>query len=66
MSTADDLRAAQREAQLAAEELAERYEEINLLYAIGEIIGRTVSLEDAAAIILREIAETVGARRGVI
>ncbi|HKS07550.1 MAG TPA: GAF domain-containing SpoIIE family protein phosphatase [Gemmatimonadaceae bacterium] len=66
MSTADDLRAAQREAELAAEELAERYEEINLLYAIGEIIGRTVSLEDAASIILKEIAETVGARRGVI
>jgi sigma-B regulation protein RsbU (phosphoserine phosphatase) len=62
----DDLRAAQREAELAAEELAERYEEINLLYTIGEIIGRTVSLEDAAAIILKEIAETVGARRGVI
>lgn len=66
MSDPNALRAAQREAELAAEELAERYEEINLLYAIGEIIGRTVSLEDAAAIILKEIAETVGARRGVI
>ena len=66
MNDADALDAVQREAQLAAEELAERYEEINLLYAIGEILGRTVTLEEAAAIILREIAETVGARRGVI
>ena len=50
----------------AAQELAERYEEINLLYSIGEILGRTVSLDDAAKTILNEISETVGARRGAI
>ena len=50
----------------AANELAERYEEINLLYTITEILGRTVSLEEAAATILKEISETVGARRGSI
>jgi sigma-B regulation protein RsbU (phosphoserine phosphatase) len=66
VNSPDALAAAQREAQLAADELAERYEEINLLYAIGEIFGRTVSLDDAAPVILREIAETVGARRGAI
>jgi sigma-B regulation protein RsbU (phosphoserine phosphatase) len=54
------------EVEHAANELAERYEEINLLYTISEILGRTLSLEEAAAIILREISETVGARRASI
>ncbi|HEY3288247.1 MAG TPA: GAF domain-containing SpoIIE family protein phosphatase [Gemmatimonadaceae bacterium] len=56
----------QLEVSHAAQDLAERYEEINLLYSIGEILGRTVSLEDAAKVILNEISETVGARRGAI
>ena len=59
------LRGAQ-EVNHAALELAERYEEINLLYTIGEILGRTVTLEEAAATILTEISETVGARRSSI
>ncbi len=50
----------------ASRELAERYEEINLLYTMSEILGRTVSLPETAATILREICETVGARRGAI
>jgi sigma-B regulation protein RsbU (phosphoserine phosphatase) len=50
----------------ASRELAERYEEINLLYTISEILGRTVSLQETAATILRELSETVGARRGAI
>lgn len=54
------------EVEHAAMELAERYEEINLLYTIGEILGRTVTLEDAAATILTEISETVGARHASI
>ncbi len=54
------------ELENAARELAERYEEINLLYTISEILGRTVSLDRAAETILREVSETVGARRGVI
>ncbi|MGH7720996.1 MAG: GAF domain-containing protein, partial [Gemmatimonadaceae bacterium] len=54
------------EVEHAATELAERYEEINLLYTITEILGRTVSMEEAAATILKEISETVGARRGCI
>ena len=37
------------EVEHAASELAERYEEINLLYTISEILGRTVTLEEAAA-----------------
>jgi sigma-B regulation protein RsbU (phosphoserine phosphatase) len=59
------LRGAQ-EVDHAAIELAERYEEINLLYTIGEILGRTVTLEDAATTILIEISETVGARHASI
>ena len=54
------------EIERTASELAERYEEINLLYTISEILGRTVSLDEASATILREVSETVGARRGAI
>jgi sigma-B regulation protein RsbU (phosphoserine phosphatase) len=54
------------EVEHAARELAERYEEINLLYTTSEILGRTVSLQEAAATILHEISETVGARRASI
>jgi sigma-B regulation protein RsbU (phosphoserine phosphatase) len=54
------------EVEQAAMELAERYEEINLLYTTSEILGRTVSLGEAAQTILTEISETVGARRAAI
>jgi sigma-B regulation protein RsbU (phosphoserine phosphatase) len=54
------------EVEHAANELAERYEEINLLYTTSEILGRTVSLNEAAKTILHEISETVGARRASI
>ncbi|HEU4632146.1 MAG TPA: GAF domain-containing SpoIIE family protein phosphatase [Gemmatimonadaceae bacterium] len=54
------------EVEQAAMELAERYEEINLLYTTSEILGRTVSLGEAAQIILTDISETVGARRAAI
>ena len=54
------------EVEHAAKELAERYEEINLLYTTSEILGRTVRLEEAAATILTEISETVGARKASI
>ena len=52
------------EVEHAANELAERYEEINLLYTITEILGRSVALEEVAATILREVCETVGAGLG--
>ncbi|MBI3790701.1 MAG: SpoIIE family protein phosphatase [Gemmatimonadetes bacterium] len=57
---------AARELEQAARELAERYEEINLLYTINEILGRTVALDEAAQIILQELLDTVGARRGAL
>jgi phosphoserine phosphatase RsbU/P len=54
------------EVEHAAEELAERYEEINLLYTISEILGRTTSVEEASTAILGELSQTVGARRASI
>ncbi len=54
------------EVEHAANELAERYEEINLLYTISEILGRTVSLDEATKRILVEVSETVGARRASV
>ena len=54
------------EVEHAAHELSERYEEINLLYTISEILGRAVTLEETAATILTEISETVGAGRAAI
>jgi phosphoserine phosphatase RsbU/P len=54
------------EVEHAANELAERYEEINLLYSISEILGRAVTLDETARTILAEISGTVGARRGAI
>ena len=55
-----------REAELATRQLIESWEEINLLYSIGEILGRTVNLSGAATTILKEICETVGAGLGAI
>jgi sigma-B regulation protein RsbU (phosphoserine phosphatase) len=54
------------EANLAARELIERFEEINLLYSIGETLGRTVGLERSARAIVDEIALTVGVRRAAL
>ncbi|AMW05037.1 PP2C family protein-serine/threonine phosphatase [Gemmatimonas phototrophica] len=54
-----------RERDGATRELAERYEEINLLYAIGELLGGTTSVEDVADTLLVELATTVGAKRAV-
>ncbi|MBA3657251.1 MAG: SpoIIE family protein phosphatase [Gemmatimonadaceae bacterium] len=54
------------EVEHTAQELSDRFEEISLLYTIGEILGRTVSLKDAAETILNEIAEIVGSTTGAI
>jgi phosphoserine phosphatase RsbU/P len=56
----------ERQRAHVADELAGRYEEIELLYAISEILGRTVRLEEAAQIIVREVSAVVGARRASI
>ena len=54
------------EVEHAANELAERYEEINLLYTTSEILGRTVSLREAAATILRDFLVTDQERLRVV
>ncbi|HEX9106249.1 MAG TPA: GAF domain-containing protein, partial [Longimicrobiales bacterium] len=55
--------AAEDEARSAAREISEKYEEINLLYSISEILGSVLRLEDAAGRILTEVADVLGARR---
>jgi len=54
---------ATRAAAYLAAELAARYEEIDLLYTIGELLGRAHPVEEVAAVILREVTAVVGARR---
>ncbi len=49
----------------ATAELVERYEEISLLYTIGELLGGTTSVERVADTLLRELAMTVGATSAV-
>jgi sigma-B regulation protein RsbU (phosphoserine phosphatase) len=56
----------ERQRAFLADELASRYEEIDLLYAISEILGRTTRLDEAAQTIVREVSSVVGARRASI
>lgn len=56
----------EHQADQLSDELTRRYEEIDLLYGLSEVFGRTVGLEDAAAFIVREVSEVVGARRASI
>jgi phosphoserine phosphatase RsbU/P len=56
----------ERQRALLADELASRYEEIDLLYAISEILGQTTRLDEAAQTIVREVSSVVGARRASI
>lgn len=55
-----------RESARLSEELATRYEEIDLLFTITEVIGRTTRLEVAAERIVREVADIVGSARASI
>ncbi|MDQ3555318.1 MAG: SpoIIE family protein phosphatase [Gemmatimonadota bacterium] len=47
-------------------EIAERYEEITLLYSISETLGSVISLEEAARTILGEVISTLGAHRATL
>jgi sigma-B regulation protein RsbU (phosphoserine phosphatase) len=51
------------EARDFGREIADRYEEITLLYSISEILGSVISLEQAAGTILREVASVLGVQR---
>ena len=54
---------AEKETTQVAAELSERYEEIDLIYTISEILGHTIRLDEAAQRIVSEVANVVGARR---
>ncbi|MGD2135647.1 MAG: SpoIIE family protein phosphatase, partial [Gemmatimonadales bacterium] len=56
----------ERETLALAKQLQARYEEIELLYTISEILGRTTRLESAAQTILEEVSHVVGAQRASI
>lgn len=56
----------EQEARSAAHELTERYEEINLLYSIAEILASFLSMEQATTRILQEVADVLGARRAAL
>jgi len=53
----------EREARASARELTDRYEEINLLYSISEIIGSVRSFEEVAARILGEVMDVLSSKR---
>ncbi len=54
---------AERETLALAKQLASRYEEIELLYTIAEILGQTTRVDEAAETILEAVSTVVGARR---
>ncbi len=53
-----------REIQFFTYELSERFEEINLLYSISETLGATLDLVDGARVILSDVSDVMGAKRG--
>ncbi len=58
-----ELLAGERESLRLAEELAERYAEIELLYTISETLGKAHRLDAAAEQIVREVGQVFGCRR---
>jgi sigma-B regulation protein RsbU (phosphoserine phosphatase) len=55
---------ATREIEFFTYELAERFEEINLLYSISQMLGSTLDMDSGAATILAEVRDVMGAKRG--
>jgi len=53
-----------REVRYFTAELSERYEEIHLLYSISETLGTILHIDAAARVILREVCDVMGAKRG--
>ena len=58
--------ATEREATQVAAELSERYEEIDLIYTISEILGHTIRLDEAAQRIITEVSTVVRAQRATL
>ena len=57
---------ADRATHFLSAELAARYQEIDLLYTVSEVLGHTLKLEEAAGTIVRAVADVVGARHATI
>ncbi|MBI3081372.1 MAG: hypothetical protein HYY94_00360, partial [Gemmatimonadetes bacterium] len=55
--------ASERESLRLAQELADRYAEIELLYSISETLGQARRLDAAAEQIVREVGQVFGCRR---
>jgi sigma-B regulation protein RsbU (phosphoserine phosphatase) len=58
--------ASQHDLGRITEELADRYQEIDLLYTISELLGQKISFRETAKNILREVSTMVSARRASI
>lgn len=56
----------EHEIRAMSNEMAQRYEEITLLYSISETLGSVISLEAAAGTILEQVLDTIGARRAAL
>jgi sigma-B regulation protein RsbU (phosphoserine phosphatase) len=66
LAMVEGLLESERATKALSGELAARYEEIDLLYSIGELLGRAHPLNEIAAVILREVSAVVGARRAAL
>jgi sigma-B regulation protein RsbU (phosphoserine phosphatase) len=55
-----------RDRAMLSDELATRYEELDLLFTISEVLGRTTTWDEAAQTVVREVSGVVGARRASI
>lgn len=56
----------ERDALALAQQVADQYEEIELLYTMAETLGRTIGLREACRVIVREVGVVTGARRASI
>ena len=56
----------QRETDYFANELLGRWEEISLLYDISKTLGSTIDLEASTSIILSDVRDVLGAKRGSV
>ncbi len=63
---AEAICSSERHAFQISDELASLYEEVDLLYAISDTLGRTVQLEEAARQIVHDVSNVVGASRASI
>jgi sigma-B regulation protein RsbU (phosphoserine phosphatase) len=55
---------ATREIDFFTYELSERFEEINMLCSISETLGSTLDMDSGAGMILSEVRDVMGAKRG--